>query len=426
MSVTRREFIAAAGSFAIPTLIPASALGRGGQAAPSDRITVGFIGVGKIANDYHLPELLGTKDVQALAVCDVDTNRRNHAQARVEKAYAERASKKCDAYTDYRELLKRKDIDTVVIATPENWHANIIIDACAAKKDVYCEKPLTLTLLESQRCIEAVKRHKRVFQTGSQQRSNVFGQFREAVEIIRNGRLGEIKTVHIGVGGPPIACDLPEEPMESGLDWDMWLGPAPKRPYNSILSPRGVHNHFPNWRNYREYATGQHGDMGAHHYDIAQWACYFDRTGPVLVIPPQDPNAKSGVRYVFKNGIEFIHGGEGGCTFSGTRGTLRIERGILSSNPAEIVKEPLGEKEVRLYRSPGHHRNWLDCIKSRKQPVADVEAGARTIAIVHLGNLAYRYNQRLEWNPESWRFKNSAHNAWLDRDRRTPWALPRI
>ena len=422
---TRRQLLeAACGTLAIPAVIPASALGRGGQKAPSERITVGFIGVGKIANDYHLPTLLGYGDVQALAVCDVDTNRRNHAKKRVEDSYAGRAISRCGAYNDYRELLARKEIDAVVIATPENWHCNQIVDACKAGKDIYCEKPLTLTLAEGKTCIDAVRKYKRVFQTGSQQRSNVFGQFREAVEFIRSGRLGKIKSVQVGVGAPPVPCDLPEEPLEAGLDWSMWLGPAPMRPYNSVLSPRGVHNHFPNWRNYLEYAGGQHADMGAHHYDIAQWALDLDRTGPVEVIPPSDPSATSGVRFLYANGLEIIHGGPSGCTFTGTRGTLRIDRGVLSSDPPEIVKQPLSSSEVRLYQSPGHHRNWLDCIRSRKDPVADVEAGARTVALTQLGNLAYWSATPLKWDPVKWRFEGPRHNRWLDRPRRDPWKLP--
>jgi predicted dehydrogenase len=213
-AISRRTLLQAGAAVmvAAPTIVPASALGRGGHRAPSDRITVGFIGCGKMANDYHLPTLLGFTDVQALAVCDVDSNRRAHAKQRVQAAYAadDRASKECAEYNDFRDLLARKDIDAVLIATPEHWHAIPIIEACRAGKDVYCEKPLTLTLAESKRCIEAVRKHKRVLQTGSQQRSNVFGDFRQACEFIRSGRIGEVKTVTVGVGGPSIPCDLPE------------------------------------------------------------------------------------------------------------------------------------------------------------------------------------------------------------------------
>ncbi len=282
--ISRRRFLKGMGvTAATPMIIPSSVIGAG-QASPSERITIAFIGCGKMANDYHLSTLLKFADVQALAVCEVDRTRREHAKNRVEQAYTQNtAYKGCAAYADFREVIGRQDIDAVCIATPEHWHAIPIIEACKASKDVYCEKPLTLTLAEGKRCIDAVRKHNRVFQTGSQQRSSVFGPFRKAAEIVRSGRLGKIQTVTVGVGGPSKWCDLPEEAMEPGLDWNLWLGPAPMRPYHSALSPRGVHNHFPAWRNYREYAGGGHADMGAHHYDIAQWCLGMDESGPVQI-----------------------------------------------------------------------------------------------------------------------------------------------
>jgi predicted dehydrogenase len=424
--ISRRRFIGQAALAAAPMIIPRSALGGRGYTAPSERITVGFIGVGKMANDFHLPTLLSFAGVQALAVCDVDTNRRKHAKKRLEDAYSKDGKVyTCDEYNDFREVIGRKDIDAVLIAAPEHWHAIPIIEACKAGKDVYCEKPLTLTLAEGRRCIDAVRKHNRVFQTGSQQRSNVFGDFRQACELIRSGRLGDIKTVTVGVGGPSRWCDLGEEPMEPGLDWDLWLGPAPMRSYNSVLSPRGVHNHFPAWREYREYAGGGHSDMGAHHYDIAQWALGMDESGPAKIIPPDDPEAKTGVKYIYANGVEMTHGGPSGCVFTGTKGTLHIDRGVLTSDPADIVKEPLGEKEVHLFQSPGHHRNWIDCIKSRQKPICDVEIGARSVAITQLGNLAYWTHKTLEWDPVKWQFTGEgADQKLLDRERRPQWKLP--
>jgi len=429
-SVTRRHFLkgVAASSIAMPTIVPSTVFGKEGKAPPSERITIGFIGCGKMANDYHLPELLGFGDVQALAVCEVDRTRREHAKKRVEKAYSKKTEYKgCAAYSDFRELLARKDIDAVCIATPEHWHAIPAIEAMKTGKDVYCEKPLTLTLAEAKRCIDVARKYQRIFQTGSQQRSNVFGPFREAAEFIRSGRLGKIQTVTVGVGGPSRWCDLPGEEMEPGLDWDLWLGPAPMRPYNSILSPRGVHKHFPNWRHYREYAGGGHADMGAHHYDIAQWCLGMDESGPVEIIPPMTPNADHGVIYRYASGVVMVHGGQSGCTFTGTRGTLHIDRDHLSSDPETIVKKPVGPKEVHLAKSPGHHRNWIDCIRSRKRPLADVEIGARSVAICILGNLAYWHNRRLRWDPVKWEFVDDAEaNRWLDRERRDPWQLPAI
>lgn len=429
-NLSRRGFLggAAAGSIAAPTIVPASVFGTDDKAPPSERITVGFIGCGKMANDYHLPELLKAPDVQALAVCEVDTKRREHAKKRVEKAYSEQKDYKgCAAYADFRELIARRDIDAVCIATPEHWHAIPAIEAMKAGKDVYCEKPLTLTLAEGKRCIDAARKYKRVFQTGSQQRSDVFGDFSHAAYIIRDGRLGEIQVVTVGVGGPSEWCDLPPEDMEPGLDWNLWLGPAPRRPYNSILSPRGVHNHFPAWRHYREYAGGGHADMGAHHYDIAQWCLGMDESGPVEIIPSIIDGADHGVIYRYANGVVMIHGGPSGCTFTGTKGTLRIDRGHLSSDPASIVDEYIAKKGGKLVKPAGHHRNWLDCIRSRKRPVADVEIGARSVAISILGNLAYWNRRRLKWDPAKWAFVDDpVASHWLDYDRRDPWRLPEI
>ncbi|MEP6754010.1 MAG: Gfo/Idh/MocA family oxidoreductase [Chthonomonadales bacterium] len=424
---TRRQFIQTAVStaFAVPMIVPRHCVAGSGMPAPSETVTIGMIGCGIMAFNFHFSTLLGTKDARIVAVCDVDTTRRNFAKSLVESRYSKDGqSAKCDDAVDYRAIIGRKDIDAVLIATPEHWHAIPIIEACKAGKDVYCEKPLTLTLLEGKRCIEAVRKHKRVFQTGSQQRSNVFGDFRQAVEFLRSGRIGTIKSVTVGVGGPSKWCDLPGEPMEPGLDWNMWLGAAPMRPYSSILSPRGKHNHFPAWRNYREYAGGAHSDMGAHHYDIAQWALGMDESGPVEIIPPDDAKAETGVRYRYANGVEMTHGGPSGCVFTSTNGTLHIDRGELTSNPADAVKEPLSAKEVHLPVSPGHHRNWLDCIKSREKCIADVEIGARTVAVVQLGNLAYWNHETIKWDPKAWNFApHSGNPKWLDRERRL--ALPK-
>ncbi len=428
--ISRRGFVKGLGLAALaPTIVPSAVFGSDASTSPNERITVGVIGTGKMAFAYHIPALLKLNDVQVVAVCDVDTLRRQEAKRRVEEAYSKdnKAYKGCPDYNDFRDVLARKDIDAVLIATPDHWHAIPLIEACKVGKDVYCEKPLTLTLREAQVCIDAVRNHNRVFQTGSQQRSNVFGKFCEAVEFIRSGRLGEIKQVTVGVGKPSRPCDLPEERMEPGLDWDMWLGYAPKRAYNSILSPRGIHKHFPAWRDYREYSGGSHTDMGAHYYDIVQWALDMDNSGPVDIIPPENTQSGSGCKYVYANGIEVIHGGPDGCVFTGTKGTMHIARGVLKSNPESIITEPLGEKDVHVARSPGHHRNWVDCIRSRQQPVASIEAGARTVAIPLLGNLAYWNGRRLKWDPQNWQFVgDDTANTWLDYARRDAWQLPTV
>ncbi len=432
-SVTRRQCLkgVAASSIAMPMIVPSSVFGKDGKTSPSERITVGYIGCGRMANDYHLPELLGFGDVQALAVCDVDRTRREHAKNRVEKAYSEKSKapyKGCAEYADFRELVGRKDIDAVCIATPEHWHAIQAIEAMKAGKDVYCEKPLTLTLAEAKRCIDAARKLDRVFQTGSQQRSGVFGPFREAVEFIRSRRIGDILTITVGVGGPSRWCDLPAEKMEPGLDWDLWLGPAPMRPYNSVLSPRGVHKHFPNWRKYREYAGGGHADMGAHHYDIAQWCLGMDESGPVEIIPPMSAKADHGVVYRYKSGVVMVHGGPSGCTFTGTKGTLRIDRDHLSSDPGhhrrkaprsqggppgKVTRATIATGSTAFARASGHWPTWRS-------------APARSPSAI-LGNLAYWNNRRLRWDPAKWEFVDDPEaNRWLDRERRDPWKLPTI
>lgn len=425
---TRRGFIraAAAATAAVPAIVPASAFGRQ-RTAPSERIGLAFIGLG-VMNRGHLNGFLGQNDVQVLAVCDVDQTRREHAKQRVDEAYGKNRkcgeSPVCDAYVDFRDILAREDVDAVVIATPDHWHAIQVIEAAKAGKDIYCEKPLSLTIREAQRMIEVVRERKRVFQTGSQQRSEFGGKFRQACELVRSGRVGRVLTIHVGVGGPSRPCDLPEEAMEPGLDWDRWLGPAPTRPYNSVLSPRGVHKHFPAWRAYQEYSGGGMTDMGAHHFDIAQWALDMDKAGPVEILPPRDDRAESGVKFVYANGVEMIHGGPSGLTIVGTNGVISVDRDHLSSVPERIVKDALGEKDVRLFQSPGHHRNWLDCIRSREAPICDIEIGARSVTVCHLGNLAYWHRRALRWDPAKWQFLgDDAANDWLDRVRRDPWKL---
>ena len=290
MKFSRRQFLKTTTATALtaPIFLSASTLAFG-QKGPNDRITMGFIGVGTQGRGL-LNNFLNHPDTQVLAVSDVDTTRREHSRKTVDEFYSIKGNKDfkgCTGYKDFRELIARKDIDAVVIAAPDHWHAYIAIAACDAGKDVYCEKPLSLTIHEARAMVNAARKNKRVFQTGSMQRSS--NEFRKACELVRNNRIGKIKQVIVDVGPPSKPCDLAEETMEPGLDWDMWLGPAPLRGYNSILSPRGVHQHFPDWRNYREYSGGMMTDWGAHHFDIAQWGLGMDESGPVEIIPPEDP-----------------------------------------------------------------------------------------------------------------------------------------
>lgn len=421
--VSRRRFLASTAAAACGPMILSSARGF---AAPSERIRLGFIGIG-IQSRGHLKRFVGTNDVQVVAVCDVVRERREDSKRIVEEGYAKQKDmatyKGCVAYLDFRELLAREDIDAVVIGTPDHWHAIPAVMACRTGKDVYCEKPLSLTISEGRAMVEAARKHDRVFQTGSQQRSEFGGLFRRAVELIRNGYLGEIKTVRVGVGSPAVTCDLPTEECPEGTDWNFWNGPSPERGYNQILCPKGIHNHFPAFRQYREYANGALADMGAHHFDIAQWALDMDNSGPAKIEPPEG-NATTGLKFTYANGVVLYHGGPSGCTFEGTKGTLYVDRGKIESNPTNILEATIGEKEFRVEPSDNHHRNWLDAIRSRKKPICDVEIGHRSATVCELGQIGYDLRRPLNWDPVKERFiGDDEANKLLSRPMRDPWKL---
>ncbi len=438
---SRRSFLKTAlAASAAPLFLPSRIWSA--EKSANSRINLGFIGMGKMAHG-HLPAFLGKAATQTVAVCDVDTTRRLDGKRIAEEHYAKKTDsgtyKGCDVYNDYRELLARKDIDAVVISTPDHWHAPISIAAAAAGKDIYCEKPLCQTVHEARAMIDATRKHQRVLQVGSQQRSS--REFRVAVELVRNGVLGKISRVDTGFGTPGIPCNLPEEPIEPGLDWNLWLGPAPMRPYHSELSPRGVHNNFPNWRKYWEYGGGMVTDWGAHHVDIAQWGLGMDESGPVEMIPVADAqNAKAGNKLRYANGVELTHIEENGVTFYGENGTLYVNRGRFkltvggqekasfmgkeSPTPMgaqldAVEKEYLTEAKVRVYKSTDHASDWLASIASRKPPICDVEVGARTIVACHLLNFGYRYGKPVKWEPVKMEFTGGTGEAsWLTRDYR--------
>jgi predicted dehydrogenase len=429
---TRRRFLqTAAAAVLAPTVLTRSV-----RAAPSERITLGFIGVGMMGGHHHVGQLLNQKDVQVVAVCDVVAERREHFKHAVEKKYAEAiksgAYKGCQAYIDFRELLGRKDIDAVVIATPDHWHAIPCIEAAKAKKDIYCEKPLTHSIVEGRRIVEAVAQNQIVFQTGSQQRSEFGGHFRRAVELVRNGVIGKVHTIHIGVGGPPVKCDLPEQPTPEGTDWNLWVGPAAMRGYNEILCPKGVHHHFPAWRNYKEYAGGGLADMGAHHFDIAQWALDMDAGGPVKIEPPQ--KGTSGLKFTYANGVVMIHGyppeadqkfkgKHRDCIFEGSNGTVFVSRGGITTEPQGLLEGALPNSAWKPYASSNQHRNWLDCIRSRKECICTAEIGHRSATICHLGAIGYELRRPLAWDPVKERFDDAAANKLLDYERRGEWKI---
>ena len=413
------------------------------QTRPGNRITLGFIGLG-VQGRGLLNNFLRKDGAQVVAVCDVDANRREDGRQRVDTHYAKQtdsgSGKGCMVFEDFRELLARPDIDAVVIATPDHWHAVIAIAAAQAGKDIYCEKPMSKSVHESRAMVRAVRKHHRILQVGSMQRS--MREFRVACELIRNGTLGKIERVEVTVGGPAVPCDLPEEAAEPGLNWDLWLGPAARRPYNSILSPRGVHNNYPNWRHYREFGGGAVTDFGAHHFDIAQWGLGMDESGPVEIIPPTDwQTAQNGVRMRYENGIALLHApGKNDVTFFGRDGVVQVDRGRISVTIGgrsiekgemplrdqldRIEKEFLPNPKVKLQRSNDHLADWLAAVRSRKQPICDVETGARTATVCHLVNLAYYHGQPMQWNPAREKFTGgTGDESWLDVPHRHEWKV---
>lgn len=427
MKTTRRNFIkkVVAPAIVVPFILPS----RVWAFPPGSRITMGFIGMG-IQSRYLLSRFMPL--AQVLAVCDVDTTRRTNAQQTVNKYYSNNQDKgtaDCKAYNDFRELVSRKDIDTICIATPDHWHTIPVLSSLKNGKDVYCEKPLTHNIHEAVEILKAVDRRKRVFQTGSMQRS--MKEFRVACEIVQNGLIGKIDHVECSFGGPPKVCDLPEETMEPGLDWNMWLGPAPMRPYNSILSPRGLHNFYPKWRAYREYGTGDVGDWGAHHLDIAQWGLGMDNSGPVEV----HFNGKE-AELVYSNGIRVVQKDGFGVHFFGSNGEVMVNRGRFkvvingetiasfvgaeskgTTCPAEVDKAEktlLQNAAIRLYASSSHYEDFMSCVASRKKPVANEQIGARTVISCHLLNQLYFHNETIKWDPVKFRFTDGTGDpSWL-------------
>ena len=314
-----------------------------------------------------------------------------------------------------------------------------------AGKDVYCEKPLTHNIHEAIEVLRAVDANRRVLQTGSMQRS--MKEFRVACELVRNGAIGKVQRVECSFGDPAVPCDLPEEPMEPGLDWNLWVGPAPMRPYNSVLSPRGVHKHFPHWRSYREFGGGGVSDWGAHHLDIAQWGLGMDDSGPVEVLPPAKPGAKRGAKLVYANGVTVEHKDGFGVHFFGTEGEVQVNRGkftfkrgkemIASFTGRQGQRRPPAPRrcrrrsgrssrtpKIKLYVSKNHLSDFLECVKSRKKPITSEQVGGRSAICCHLMNQAYYHGQKLKWDPAKFAFVGGTGDPqWLTRDYRSPWSV---
>tara|TARA_B100000609_G_scaffold74651_1_gene59561 strand:+ start:3000 stop:4334 length:1335 start_codon:yes stop_codon:yes gene_type:complete len=436
-SPTRRRFLQSTAIASAPFILPSGILSA--EVKPNDKISVGFIGMGK-QNAGLMNRFMGAKEAICVAVSDCDTNRRNAAR---DQANGRQKNKDCKAYEDFREIIARTDIDAVCIATPDHWHAIQTIGALESGKDVYCEKPLTHNVHESVEVMKAVKRNKRILQTGSMQRSS--REFRIACELVRNGVIGDVKRTAVNIGGPGIPCNLKTEPDEPGLDWDMWVGPSPMRGYSSVLSPRGVHNHFPNWRTYKEYGGGMVCDWGAHMIDIIQWGLNKDSSGPVATIPAKDPKAMKGAQLVYAGDIHMMHGEGQGATFYGTDGRVECHRGLLGLYKGDkliagkssrndksrnlnqeldrIEKEILKDAKVKLYNSKSHVPNFLYAMKTRKRPITNEIVGARTSIACHLLNQTYYNQAAIAWNPKKNTFAKGGDPKWLTRNYRGQWKV---
>ena len=427
----RRQFLRSAattavGAAAFPYVVPSSALGRDGNVAPSNRIVHGCIGVGSRGTGV-MRGFLGHAQVQIVAVCDVDQRHRARAKDLVDERYG---NKDCRTYHDFRDVIARDDIDTLSLALPDHWHSIPVIMGAQAGKDMYAEKPLARTIYEGRQMADAVHRYNRVWQTGSQQRST--GNFHRACELVRNGRIGKVTRVEVGLPTGRSGPAMEVKPVPEDLDWEFWLGPAPWRPYMEFGN-RGVHW---DWRWVRDYSGGQLTDWAGHHIDIAQWGLGLERTGPVEIYGagefPDEGVYDVAMTYKFHckyaNGIELTVANNRqipqGATWYGDKGKIYVKRGKLEADPKEVLDETIGPDEIHLYESRNHIGNFLECVRSREETVAPIEIGHRSISVGLLGEIAMLTGQKLKWDPENERFENSDEaNRMLRRPMRAPWHL---
>ena len=423
----RRNFIGksalAAGAF---TIIPdrVMATGEKNSIPPSDKINLGYIGVGK--QSLHLLNMLAKcPETMVLAACDVDINKLERFKGAAEKANAAKldgGSQVVDTYENYRELLDRKDIDAVVIATPDHWHAMIAVEAARAGKDIYCEKPMASTVAEGRAMVDATRKYNRVFQTGNMQRS--WRNFRHASEMVYNGYIGEIETINVSVGDPVMACELPAEPDPDFLNWDLWVGPSLFRNYNSELAPSIAFNGYPNWRNYSGFGGGMITDWGAHMFDIAQWALGMDQSGPVEFIAPEH-GAKRGLQMKYANGVVMNHvdwGEFNAVQFLGSKGKIEVSRSFYRSDIVGLTEVELKDSDTPLYKSDNHYQDWVDAMKNRTRPISDVETGHRTSSLCNIANIAYTLERTLHWKPAHEKFiDDDDANSMLTRPFRGSW-----
>jgi predicted dehydrogenase len=457
-AIRRRDFLktataaaAAAGAAkAFPAIVPASVLGGG---APSNMIQIGQIGCGRIAREHDLPGVLPYDQARVVAVCDLDAKRLGEGKQFVEAFYAKKAGKTGAAavrtYADFRDLVAAKDIDAVVISTPDHWHAIPAIAAARAGKDVYLQKPTSLTIAEGRALSDAIHRTGRILQIGSQQRS--MPQFRIACELVRNGRIGELRSIKIGLPIDPAGEVEPEMPVPKNLNYDMWLGSTPVVYYTEKrVHPQADYSR-PGWLRCEQFGAGMITGWGVHHLDIAHWAMDLEYSGPVEVeaqaeFPKKglwDVHGKYRITAKYPNNVIMTVCDEfpNGVRFEGSKGWIFVTRGdyvasasdpvakdksaqALDASDPKILASKIGPEEVHLYVSEEQHGNWLDCIRTRRQPIAPVEVGHRTCSACLVSHVAMKLGRKLYWDPAAERFKNDdAANAMLTRPMRAPWKI---
>ena len=439
-SIGRRQFLKktaglAAGAIAFPYIVPASALGKAGTIAPSNRIVMGAIGIGWQGGN-NMRGFLAKDQVQFVAVCDVDRNHLDKAKKTVDERYR---NNDCAAYHDFRELIARGDLDAVCIALPDHWHAIPVIAAARAGIDIHGEKPLSHSLAQGRAMCEAVSRYGRIWQTGSWQRS--VANFHHACELVRNGRVGKVYKVEVGLGSghSDYAGNKDQQapgPPPENLDYDFWLGPAPWAPY----CPARIHK---NWRWHLDYGGGRVMDWVGHHVDIAHWGLGLDYTGPVEVEGwgnyPKEGLWNAPTEYEFtckyapllsceskKGGLEMVVASNfaGGTKWYGEQGWIYVTRGKIDANPKSVLKEVIGPDGIQLYKSRDHLQNFLDCVKSRQLTITPCEVAHRSASVGHLGQIAMALGRKIRFDPDKEHIlRDSTATRMLRNPMRSPWHL---
>ena len=422
----RRNFIKkAAISSSIFSIVPSNVLGFKGI-LPNDKIQIGFIGAGRQGRGL-MKNFIEYDDSQVVAISDVDSKKVDFFSQSFEEKNLQQKNMKFSLkkFEFYREMLQMSDIDAVIIATPDHWHAQMSIDAAKLRKDIYCEKPLSSTIAEGRAMVNSARKYKVVFQTGSMQRS--WKHFRHAVELIQNGYIGDVKEVNVSVGPPHRICDLPSFEAPDYINWNEWIGPVPYRGYHPDLACLLEDVRWGKWRDYKPYGGGMITDIGAHAFDIVQWALEMDNSGPELFVPPYK-SAKIGLSYYYKNGIKVNHKkwgkGNNDIQFIGSRGRLEVSRRYLKTFPDKSLVDfslPSNIKK-KVYNSNNHHKDWLKAIRNRSKPICDVEIGHRTATVCNICNIAYDLQRDLEWNPKKEAFiKDKSANLLTNRAYRGKW-----